>query len=472
MKDILEIRNYIEHAPVDEKLVLCTLVGKTGSSYRSVGAKKLISLSGASCGLLSGGCLEGSIEKTARERYQEMPFTESFSTLSDEDRLMGYQTGCQGVIEVLFEQISASADLNKILPYEAVKLYIVGCGADAPAYQNFAHNLGWKLTYIDYRRDLAQAKNFPLAEVYCMPSDQIARHIPQGPLTAVVLMTHNYEADLEILRGLRNHSIGYLGCLGPLARYERLKTDLFCFHNEFVSPQLEQVVSAPAGLYTHSHSPQEIALSVIAQIQGRVIEPQKSNVWTLILAAGASRRFGTAKALAPWNEHTLLAESLKTAKTLHPSRHVVVTGGYAPEIQKHLQEDLKCTSFIFNSEWQNGMGSSISYGIASLLKKDPHAEMIVIMPVDQPWIRASHLQKLIQQSALTHRCALTEGDGFFGPPAVIPRAYFAAAQKLQGDEGLKKFLRYSDMVFVSAPKDAQDIDRPEDLRDLQVERGV
>ena len=55
-------------------LILCTLVEKKGSSYRTVGAQKLIELSGGSCGFLSGGCLENQIDKTARENFSQMPF--------------------------------------------------------------------------------------------------------------------------------------------------------------------------------------------------------------------------------------------------------------------------------------------------------------------------------------------------------------------------------------------------------------
>ena len=102
MRDLVELRAFCELHQNDEGLVMCTLVRKSGSSYRSVGAKKLVASNGKNCGLLSGGCLEGSIEKAARERKHEMPFIESFSTLSDEDRLMGYQVGCQGVIDILF----------------------------------------------------------------------------------------------------------------------------------------------------------------------------------------------------------------------------------------------------------------------------------------------------------------------------------------------------------------------------------
>ena len=327
MRDLVELREFCEHYKNDEGLVMCTLVRKSGSSYRGVGAKKLVATDGKSCGLLSGGCLEGSIEKSARERKHEMPFVESFSTLSDEDRLMGYQVGCQGIIDILFERVpvqpSSSQDTNwqttldLILPYgshvpaagvrvelvgkdcgrreftseltferndsfiiepwtEPISLFIIGCGADADAYPALARSLGWKIKLIDYRSDLVSKERFPSDDIEHVALKEIAARIPQSERAAVVLMTHNYEADLEIMRGLKDHRIGYLGALGPMSRYQKIKQDLFSFDGTQLPSVIDSVVSAPAGLFSHCRSPSEIALSVVSQIQERLVESKKN----------------------------------------------------------------------------------------------------------------------------------------------------------------------------------------------------
>lgn len=474
MRDLMDIKNFLADADHEEHLVLCTLVKKSGSSYRGVGAKKVVALSGKSIGLLSGGCLEGSIERTARERWQEMPFTESFSTLSEEDRLMGYQTGCQGVIDILFEQIpSREKDLTareqqieKLLPYESpgqIELVIVGCGADAPAYASLATSLGWKIRFIDYRSSLAKEEFFPGHIVKCVPLAKMAEEIPQGKNIAVVLMTHNYEADLEILRGIKNHSIGYLGCLGPAVRYQRLKDDLYQIHKEVVSETLDEVVDAPAGIFPHSRSPEEIALSVVAQIQGKIIETKKQKVWTMILAAGASKRFGGPKALAPWKQHTFIEQALQTARSLSGEATMVITGGHAEAVTPYLQKSF----YMYNEKWQNGMGSSIAAGVAEILKKDPQAEFIAIMPVDQPYVEAKHLKKLLQLSKDTGRCALTSSEDFMGPPAVLPRRFFEKALKLSDEKGLKHFLKSFELIAVEQPLALKDFDNPEELQTLE-----
>jgi xanthine dehydrogenase accessory factor len=498
MRDLIEIKNFIaDHE--GEDLVICTLVRKSGSSYRSVGSKKIISLDGTSCGLLSGGCLENAIEMAARNYFAELPFIESFSTLSEEDRLFGYQTGCKGVIEILFEKLDPSK-VDSYLPFGPkatawgvrvglagdslgvrefldspvhprsadffvepwvfpLHLVLIGCGADADAYLPLARSLGWSIEFVDYRGDFAYAERFPGEKIRHLRLPQIGENIPQGRQVAVVLMTHNYEADLQILRDLKNHRLGYLGCLGPYKRYERLQSDLKNLYQEELSPQLKGVVSAPIGLFTHSSSPEAIALSVVAQIQEKLVEANAANTWTMILAAGASKRFGGAKALAEWKGQTLLARALQTAKEFSGPATLVVTGGHAEQIQSHLNE----VQSIHNESWFEGMGTSIAKGIANIQERDPNVEYVVILPVDQPMVESAHLQNLLDESRKTGRCVLTAGAEALGPPAVIPRKFFGRAQGLRGDRGLKAVLRAADFAAIEGGFAALDFDTPQEL---------
>lgn len=307
MKDAVEIRNFWQSAKRDP-LVLCTLVKKTGSSYRNIGAKKLISLTtGETAGLLSGGCLESDIEKSARENADRLPFLKTFSTLSEEDRLMGYQTGCSGQIEILFEKIPAEIDsFDLYLPFgthrkaegvlvnlvtadrkfsdrfeqtndgtffeswiEPIELTIVGCGADADPYLDFAASLGWSLRFLDYRSDLTRPERFDgrvIPELHSL--ETLAEHIPTGPRSALVLMTHNFESDLKILSQLNRKEIAYVGCLGPRRRFDLLKQDLKKFYDQEIDAKWEKDrIKAPPGITSRNSSPSEIAFSIVADIQ-------------------------------------------------------------------------------------------------------------------------------------------------------------------------------------------------------------
>ncbi len=498
MKDMNGIRKFIETRRSTESLVLCTLVRKSGSSYRGVGAKKVVSLLGDSLGFLSGGCLEASIEKAARERFNELPFIASFSTLAEEDRLLGYQTGCQGVIDILFED-ALGGDLNLLLPYgenpkhnyvrvdlsadsvgrreavtarsseedvifeawqEPVKLYIIGCGADADIYGSLAESMGWSVCFIDYRGSLMTPGRFGSHPAVTMPAEKMGSVISEGDRTAVVLMTHNFEADLEILRALKNHRVGYLGCLGPAVRYERLKNDLQNMYGETIPARLNGVAYAPAGIFTHGQSPEDIALSVVAQIQGELIEKPKDKAWTLILAAGASSRFGSAKALAEFKGITMLDRALRTARELSGDRVLVVSGAH------DFEPYLAGVHHVRNERWRDGMGSSIAAGVGHIQNLDPKAAMIALLPVDQPLVTAVHLRGLIEDATRSRRCALTSSGPVIGPPAAIPKRFFPQALKLEGENGLKSVLRADQMIFVEEPAALTDIDSPADLLQL------
>ncbi len=312
MKDVIELRKFWQ-IHVSEPLLLCTLIRKSGSSYRALGAKKILSLStGHSSGTLSGGCLEGDINRVALEGADRLPFTHRFSTLSDDDRLLGYQTGCSGVIEILFEKLpphteqkdlyfpfgsSESASgvevdlrpgqigLRKFVdtPFEtndefffdnwltSVAVTIIGCGTDADPYFHFADLLGWNIQFIDYRSNLTKPDRFGNTEAQLVSIPNISKKIPDGKKSAVILMTHNYEADLQIFETLVGKDIGYLGCLGPRRRYELLKHDLQRLYNKTVPEDWEnKIINSPPGVISRNYSPNEIAFSVIAEIQQKL----------------------------------------------------------------------------------------------------------------------------------------------------------------------------------------------------------
>lgn len=464
MKDISMIREFIESRRASEKLVLCTLVRKTGSSYRAVGAKKVVSLNGESSGLLSGGCLEASIEKIARENYNQLPLKRTFDMLSDDDRLLGYQTGCQGAIDILFEQIGSETDLDLLLPFDPIELVVIGCGADAKSYVSFAEALGWKIQFLDYRRDLVEGGDFPEGTATHAQLMQLSARVPQGPRVAAVLMTHNYESDLEILKGLREHNLGYLGCLGPAQRFERLQKDLLSLYGLTLTPKFLGRAFAPAGILTNGRSPEEIALSVVTQIQQQLVENIPSKVWTVILAAGESKRFGSPKALATFRGQTLIERAIKSAREFGGENVLVVTGAH----HQKMLDSLIGVRHTFNPMFADGLATSIAHGLHEMLNLDSSVTGVTLLPVDQPLVDAEHLRTLWREGTRAGRCALTASEDAFGPPAYIPKSYFYLARKIQGDRGLKSVLKPSQTILVEAPQAFRDADTPAAIQELSL----
>jgi xanthine/CO dehydrogenase XdhC/CoxF family maturation factor len=303
MRSIVHLQNFWRGRQ-GEALALCTIIRKEHSGYRAAGAKKIVAREGASCGLLSGGCLEGDIDRVARENWDAMPFIHSFSSMAESDRLLGYQTGCAGRLHILFERLPEEAPCRELyLPYgahpeaagvavslsggtlgarrfatsnerandniffdpwiEPIALHIVGCGIDAHPFAELAP----PLRFLDYRSDAALPDACAPHRMETYAPAEIARVIPERPHSAVVLMTHNYEADMTILAALSGKKLGYVGCLGPRRRYEQMKQDLAALRNVTLDEAWEKRVHAPAGLFTSGREPECIALSIVAQIQ-------------------------------------------------------------------------------------------------------------------------------------------------------------------------------------------------------------
>jgi xanthine/CO dehydrogenase XdhC/CoxF family maturation factor len=149
-----------------------------------------------------------------------------------------------------------------------VPLMIFGAGHDAVPLVRLAQELGWYVTVVDSRQADATRERFPSAdEVILSRPESIGDRIGLDNRTVAVVMTHNYLHDLEILKTLLLSPVRYLGILGPKSRTGKLLQDL---QEQGITPtenQLQHLYS-PVGLDIGADTPEEIALSIVAEIQG------------------------------------------------------------------------------------------------------------------------------------------------------------------------------------------------------------
>src|ERR671912_832018 len=100
---------------VNRKAALATVVKVRGSSYRSPGARMLITDDGKWVGSISGGCLEGDALRKARQvMADKRPMTLTYDTREESNQNLGIGLGCNGVIDVLIEPIDVDADSNPV----------------------------------------------------------------------------------------------------------------------------------------------------------------------------------------------------------------------------------------------------------------------------------------------------------------------------------------------------------------------
>lgn len=160
---------------------------------------------------------------------------------------------------------SAEVFIERIEP--PTPLVVFGAGHDAMPVVRLARELGWHVTVVDHRSAYANETRFPQANriVIAQPNDVPAR-IPLAPEALVLVMTHNYLRDRDLLELLLPSRVSYIGLLGPRKRTDQLLADIA---EKNVRPTADQLARlyAPVGLDIGSEGPSEVALSILSEMQ-------------------------------------------------------------------------------------------------------------------------------------------------------------------------------------------------------------
>jgi len=149
----------------------------------------------------------------------------------------------------------------------SICVVIIGAGNDALPLSRMAAILGWGVIIIDGRANYTKPERFPTAQqVITAKPEQALTHISFDEHTVLVLMTHNYNYEIALLRQALPMQIPYIGILGPRKKLERMLAELEENGLNILSQQLEKIYG-PVGLDIGSEGPEEIALSVVAEIK-------------------------------------------------------------------------------------------------------------------------------------------------------------------------------------------------------------
>ena len=158
----------------------------------------------------------------------------------------------------------------------------------------------------------------------------------------------------------------------------------------------------------------------------------------LILAAGSSSRMGRPKQLLPWGKTTLLQNALESAKASHGDEIIVVLGSNSEIIEKTLPSDVVS---VINTDWRNGMGSSISCGMHYLLKSKTKFNAVLVLLGDQPLIDSKYLNSMFSIFQSNEKeIVATDYKGRAGVPALFGGNYFKQLGQLNADFGAKELL--------------------------------
>ncbi len=146
-------------------------------------------------------------------------------------------------------------------------LVIAGAGNDAQPLVDAATILGWNTIIADGRATHALKKRFPKAdEVLHVKAEELIDNISVDAKTVFVLMTHNYQYDLSVLKSIIGLPTPYIGLLGPKTRFKKLMSDLTNECLEVTDSELNKLYG-PVGIDIGAETSEEIAISVIAEIK-------------------------------------------------------------------------------------------------------------------------------------------------------------------------------------------------------------
>lgn len=235
-----------------DEVALVTIVGSTGSTPQRVGAKMLVYADGRTVGTIGGGCYENDAFWKARDAIKaRRPLSVRYELNDD----FAQETGlvCGGQMDVFIEPVEASPDV-----------YVFGAGHVGYFVARMAHEVGFRVHVVDDREKFASRDRFaPEVDVIVddIPVWLEARTLP--PTAYAVIVTRGHRHDLDALRALVRNPLRYLGLIGSKAKVKRIFDAL---REEGVSPEALRPVHAPIGLDIGAITPQEIAVSIVAEL--------------------------------------------------------------------------------------------------------------------------------------------------------------------------------------------------------------
>jgi molybdenum cofactor cytidylyltransferase len=183
----------------------------------------------------------------------------------------------------------------------------------------------------------------------------------------------------------------------------------------------------------------------------------------IVVAAGASTRMGRPKQLIEIEGRPLVARTVDSVLASGARPVAVVVGSDADRVLEALAG--RGILAVRNPDWKAGLASSIRAGLAALLEAEPALGAVLVVPCDQPALRAESIERLAAAHRDTGRICAARYGNRSGAPAVFGRAHFAALDALSGDKGARQMLNSESEpeTAIDMPELGVDLDTPADL---------
>jgi len=247
-----EARRLLENGT---RLALCTVIEKKGSGPREAGTKMIVSEDGETCGTIGGGAIERALIDACMNVLKERTSrTVTFNT-TGEKKAGTVETGlmCGGEVTVFIDPLEPD-----------LRLILIGAGHVALSLARLADIVGFRMTVIDDDCTLANKERFPMAErIVTGDVVNVVSELTLGSNDFVVIAYGDHEREYVALKTITEKKPAYLGLLGSRTKaatfVQRLRT-------EGISEAHLKVLHAPIGLAIGAETPEEIGISILAEI--------------------------------------------------------------------------------------------------------------------------------------------------------------------------------------------------------------
>lgn len=235
----------------NESAALCTVVRSIGSTPRHVGSKMLVYPNGTFIGTVGGGEMESRVIKAAHEALQNGESQTLSYTMADPSR--GDPGVCGGTVEVFVEPILPPA-----------MIVVIGAGHVGKAVVHLAKWLGFRVAVSDDRAEFCTPEAVPGADAYYpVEMGKLRQELPINRQTYIVITSRGSGVDAKGLPHLLETDPAYIGVIGSRRRW---LTTVKALREKGVPEENITKVRSPMGLELNAETPEEIAVSIIAEI--------------------------------------------------------------------------------------------------------------------------------------------------------------------------------------------------------------
>jgi xanthine dehydrogenase accessory factor len=235
----------------DQPAALVIITKTKGSTPRRPGAKMIVLKDGKTIGTMGGGDLEKRVTQEAMETIRQGdPRIVSFTLDIEKGKL---DMMCGGELDVYIEPI---------LP--KTKLIIFGAGHITRVLAPLMQTAGFQVSVVDDSPELLQKEEFPeIEDLRLTDMDQFAGDLRPDPNTYIVILSRGFSKDETILRQLIQKDFKYIGMIGSMRKMMTMKENL---QKQGISKEAFAKIQAPIGLDIGAETPEEIAISIAAEI--------------------------------------------------------------------------------------------------------------------------------------------------------------------------------------------------------------